>query len=101
MKDFNIVASHVPRNDAHAKARGSAVYTDDMKAAGMLHGRICEPFAMPGSCAIDHEQGGLASRGKCVITGEDTPKIKYGQLAFFPETQDEYLLALKSALHRG
>ena len=32
----------MPRNDAEAKARGTALYTDDMKLPGMLHGRILE-----------------------------------------------------------
>ena len=31
---------------------------------------------------------------KCVITAEDTPKIKYGNWRLFPDTQDEYPLAV-------
>ncbi len=65
MKRFNIVGKHVPRNDAHAKARGSALYTDDMKLPGMLYGRILRsPLAHARIVHIDTSQGGLASRGE-------------------------------------
>jgi CO/xanthine dehydrogenase Mo-binding subunit len=40
MEQFSIVGKDVPRNDAVAKARGAAVYTDDMKLPGMLFGQI-------------------------------------------------------------
>ena len=40
MEQFSIVGKDVPRNDAVVKARGSAIYTDDMKLPGMLYGQI-------------------------------------------------------------
>ena len=78
-----------------AKARGSAIYTDDMKLPGMLHGRILRsPFAHALIKHIDTSKAASLPGVKCVITAEDTPKIKYGNWRLFPETQDEYPLAV-------
>ena len=95
MKEFSIVGKEVPRNDAEAKARGAALYTDDLKLPGMLHGRILRsPLAHARIKHIDASQALALPGVKCVITGEDTPKIKYGNWRLFPETQDEYPLAV-------
>ena len=40
MDPFHIIGKDIPRNDAEAKARGTALYTDDLKLPGMLYGRI-------------------------------------------------------------
>jgi 4-hydroxybenzoyl-CoA reductase alpha subunit len=95
MNRFNIVGKHVPRNDAQAKARGSAVYTDDMKLPGMLHGQILRsPLAHARIVRIDTSKAASLPGVKCVITAEDTPKIKYGNWRLFTDTQDEYPLAV-------
>ncbi len=95
MKEFSIVGKEVPRNDAEAKARGAALYTDDLKLPGMLHGRILRsPLAHARIKHIDASKALALPGVKCVITGEDTPKIKYGNWRLFPETQDEYPLAV-------
>jgi 4-hydroxybenzoyl-CoA reductase alpha subunit len=95
MKQFSIVGKEVPRNDAEAKARGAALYTDDLKLPGMLHGRILRsPLAHARIKHIDISQAVSLPGVKAVISGEDTPKIKYGNWRLFPETQDEYPLAV-------
>ena len=43
---------------------------------------------------IDTSKAASLPGVKCVITAEDTPKIKYGNWRLFPETQDEYPLAV-------
>ncbi len=95
MKKFSIIGKDVPRNDAVAKARGTALYADDMKLPGMLHGRILRsPFAHAVIKHIDTSRALALPGVKCVVTAEDTPKIKYGNWRLFPETQDEYPLAI-------
>ncbi|MFH0821798.1 MAG: molybdopterin cofactor-binding domain-containing protein [Pseudomonadota bacterium] len=95
MKEFSIVGKDVPRTDAQAKARGSALYTDDMKLPGMLHGRILRsPTAHALIKNIDTSRAKALPGVKCVVTAEDTPKIKYGNWRLFPDTQDEYPLAV-------
>jgi len=92
---FNIVGKDIPRNDAEAKARGAALYTDDLKLPGMLFGRILRsPLAHARIKHIDVSRAVALPGVKCVLTGEDTPKIKYGNWRLFPETQDEYPLAI-------
>ncbi|MGO8879474.1 MAG: xanthine dehydrogenase family protein molybdopterin-binding subunit [Desulfomonilaceae bacterium] len=102
MKRFNIVGTDVPRTDAEAKARGTATYTDDMKLPGMLYGKILRsplPHALIRN--IDISRAASLPGVKCVITGEDTPKIKYGNWRLFPETQDEYPLAVEKVRFIG
>lgn len=102
MKRFNIVGKDVPRTDAEAKARGTAIYTDDMKLPGMLYGKILRsplPHALIRN--IDISRAASLPGVKCVITGEDTPKIKYGNWRLFPETQDEYPLAVEKVRFIG
>ncbi|VBB47755.1 4-hydroxybenzoyl-CoA reductase subunit alpha [uncultured Desulfatiglans sp.] len=95
MKRFNMVGKDVPRNDARAKATGTATYTDDMKLPGMLYGKILRsPVAHARIVRIDTSRAAALPGVKCVITAEDTPKIKYGNWRLFPETQDEYPLAV-------
>ena len=95
MNTFNRIGKEVPRNDAESKARGTALYTDDLKLPGMLHGRILRsPLAHAQIKHIDVSRAATLPGVKCVITGEDTPKIKYGNWRLFPETQDELPLAV-------
>jgi len=95
MERFNIVGKDVPRTDARAKATGAAIYTDDIKLPGMLHGRLLRsPLAHARIVHLDVKKARALSGVKCVITGEDTPKIPYGNWRLFPATQDEYPLAL-------
>ncbi|MFC1883869.1 xanthine dehydrogenase family protein molybdopterin-binding subunit [Thermodesulfobacteriota bacterium] len=102
MERFNIVGKDVPRNDARAKATGSALYTDDIKLPGMLHGRILmSPYAHARIVRIDTTKAASFPGVKCVITGNDTPKIKYGNWRLFPKTQDEYPLAVEKVRFIG
>jgi 4-hydroxybenzoyl-CoA reductase alpha subunit len=95
MRNFNVVGKDVPRNDAEAKARGTALYTDDLKLPGMLHGRILRsPLPHARIKNIDVSRAASLPGVKCVITGEDTLKIKYGNWRLMPLTQDELCLAV-------
>ena len=95
MKQFNIVGTDVPRTDAEAKARGAAIYTDDMKLPGILYGKILRsPLPHALIKHINVSRAAALPGVKLVITGEDTPKVKYGNWRLFPETQDEYPLAV-------
>jgi len=95
MEDFSIVGKNVPRNDGRAKATGTAIYTDDIKLPGMLHGRLLRsPFPHARITHIDTSRAAAIPGVKCIITGEDTPKIKYGNWRLVPDTQDEYPLAI-------
>jgi len=95
MARFSTVGKDIPRTDARAKATGAALYTDDIKLPGMLYGKILRsPVPHARIVHIDVSKALSLPGVKCVITGEDTPKIKYGNWRLFPETQDEYPLAV-------
>ena len=95
MKEFSMIGKNVPRIDARAKATGSAIYADDIKLPGMLHGCILRSSVPHARIVrIDTRKARSLPGVKCVITGEDTPKIKYGNWRLFPDTQDEYPLAV-------
>lgn len=95
MKEHAILGKNIPRNDGQAKARGAAIFTDDMKLPGMLHGKLLRsPVAHARIVDIDTRKASKLPGVKCVITGRDTPKIRYGNWRLFPKTQDEYPLAI-------
>ncbi|RJR25728.1 MAG: 4-hydroxybenzoyl-CoA reductase [Desulfobacteraceae bacterium] len=91
---FAAVGKDIARTDARLKATGSAMYADDMKLPGMLHGALLRsPFAHAAVKTIDTAKAAALPGVKCVITGRDLPKVNYGNWRLFPETQDEYALA--------
>jgi len=95
MEPFQMIGKDVPRNDARAKATGTAAYTDDLKLPGMLHGRILRsPLAHARIAHIDTSRAEALTGVRCVVTGRDIPQVKYGNWRLFPDTQDEYALAV-------
>jgi 4-hydroxybenzoyl-CoA reductase alpha subunit len=95
MDDYTVIGKDIPRVDGWEKATGTAIYTDDIKLPGMLHGKLLRsPVPHARIRSIDVSKARRLPGVKCVITGEDTPKVKYGNWRLFPATQDEYPLAV-------
>ncbi|MBF0507855.1 MAG: molybdopterin-dependent oxidoreductase [Deltaproteobacteria bacterium] len=95
MSKHSIIGTNTPRVDGPAKATGRALYADDIKIPGMLYGQILRsPLPHARILHIDTSKAAALPGVKAVITGEDTPKIKFGNWRLFPETQDEYPLAV-------
>jgi len=95
MDEYTVIGKDIPREDGREKATGTAIYTDDMKLPGMLHGKLLRsPVPHARIRSIDVSKARRLPGVKCVITGEDTPKVKYGNWRLFPATQDEYPLAV-------
>ncbi|MCG6908884.1 MAG: xanthine dehydrogenase family protein molybdopterin-binding subunit [Deltaproteobacteria bacterium] len=95
MDAYSQIGKDVPRVDAREKATGTAVYTDDIKLPGMLHGKLLRsPLPHARITGIDVSRARRLPGVKCIITGEDTPKVTYGNWRLFPATQDEYPLAV-------
>ena len=95
MDKYTVIGKDIPRVDGREKATGAAIYTDDLKLPGMLHGKLLRsPLPHARIRSIDVSKAKRLPGVKCVITGEDTPKIKYGNWRLFPATQDEYPLAV-------
>jgi 4-hydroxybenzoyl-CoA reductase alpha subunit len=95
MQEFVTVGTNVTRTHVKDKATGVAQYTDDIKLPGMLHGRtLRSPYAHARILSIDTSKAKALPGVKCVITSEDVPRVKFGNWRLFPETQDEYVLAV-------
>ncbi len=95
MKPYSVICKDTPRTDGRAKATGAALYVDDMKLPGMLYGKLLRSTVAHARIKkIDVSRAKALPGVKCVITGNDIPRVKYGNWRLFPTTQDEYALAM-------
>jgi CO/xanthine dehydrogenase Mo-binding subunit len=90
-----LIGASLPRLDARDKVTGRAVYTDDMRLPGMLHGALLRsPLPHARIVRIDVSKAKALKGVKDVIVGSDTPQIKYGNWRLVPQSQDELPLAV-------
>ncbi len=90
-----IIGRPTPRLDSREKVTGRAVYTDDLKLPGMLHGALLRsPHAHARIVSINTDKARALPGVKDVITGQDIPPVKYGNWRLVPDLQDEYALAI-------
>lgn len=74
-RTFRVVGRSVPRVDGADKVRGKAVFTDDMKLPGMVHGKIKNSTVAHGRIVrIDTEKARALPGVLAVITGDACPK---------------------------
>ncbi len=79
MTDFINVGKRIPKLDAEEKVTGKAIYIHDLKLPGMLYGKILyspHPHAIIKS--IDTSKAERLPGVKAVLTGYNTPSIKFG-----------------------
>ena len=96
------IGQSLPRIDAPDKARGTALFTDDLSLPGMLHGRLLRsPHAHARIVSIDTRRAAALSGVKCIITGRDIPAVKFGNWRLMPETQDQYALCIDKVRYIG
>ncbi len=89
-----IIGRPTPRLDSREKVTGRAVYTDDLKMPGMLHGALLRsPHAHARIVAIDTAKARALPGVKDVLTGADLLPVKYGNWRLVPDLQDETALA--------
>ncbi|MFC1495387.1 xanthine dehydrogenase family protein molybdopterin-binding subunit [Thermodesulfobacteriota bacterium] len=94
MDKYDIIGKSVPRTHVRDKATGAALYTDDIRLPGILHGKILRsPYAHARILNIDTSRAEALGGVKCVITGTDLPDATFGNWRLFTDTQDEYALA--------
>ena len=81
MEDYRFVGSDSPRPDAPDKAAGRAVYIHDLTRPGLLYGKI--KFSEHAHARIRHIDTSRAEKlpgVRTVVTGFNTPEIRYGFL---------------------
>ena len=79
MEEFLNVGKRVPKADAEEKVTGRAVYIHDLIVPGMLYGKILyssHPHAR--IVSIDTSKAERLPGVKAVLTGYNTPPIKFG-----------------------
>jgi len=97
--DFKLLGSRAPRLDAHDKVTGRAIYADDMKRPGMLHGALVQsPLAHARILSIDTSKAAALPGVKAVLTGADVPQVRFG---VSPARHDEAVLATDRVLYVG
>jgi len=90
-KKYNVVGTRVPMLDAAQKAKGAALFTDDLVLPGMLYGKILRsPLAHANIVKIDTSRAAKLPGVKGIVTGRDIPDRQYG---IVPMAKDEYALA--------
>ena len=93
-KDFNVLGSRAPRLDAYDKVTGRAVYADDMKRPGMLHGALVQsPHAHARIVGIDTSAAVALPGVEAVLTGAD--------IAYLRAVREGRLSAAARVVQRG
>ncbi|MCX8118583.1 MAG: xanthine dehydrogenase family protein molybdopterin-binding subunit [Desulfobacterota bacterium] len=79
MSEFFAVGKRIPKIDAEEKVTGKAVYIQDLKIPGMLWGKILySPYPHARILHIDTSAAERLPGVKAVLTGYNTPLIKFG-----------------------
>jgi 4-hydroxybenzoyl-CoA reductase alpha subunit len=95
MKKYSVIGKRLPRVDARDKVTGKALYTDDLSLPGMLCGAILRsPLPHAKIVGIDVSRALKLPGVKAIVTGADTPQIKFGIISRSPKYMDEYPLAV-------
>ena len=98
-KELNVVGARLPMMDAAQKAKGAALFTDDLMLPGMLYGKILRsPLPHAKILNIDTSKAQKLPGVKGVITGRDIPDRQYG---IVPKAKDEYALAKDKVRYIG
>lgn len=97
-----LIGQSLSRIDAPDKATGAALYTDDLRLPGMLHGRLLRsPHPHARILDVDVSRAAALRGVKCIITGRDIPQVKFGNWRLMPETQDQYALCVDKVRYIG
>ncbi len=97
-RKFSVIGTDKVRKEAPAKARGSAIYTDDMKLPRMLIGKIKHSdYAHARILSIDTSEAEKLPGVRAVVVGSEAP-IKYG---IVPQAPTETALAIGKVRFHG
>ncbi len=99
MGDYSVVGKSLPLIDSVAKVTGGAKFVGDLFLPGMLTGQILRsPHAHARILDINVSQALKLPGVRAVVTGKDTPGIKYGAL---DHLRDEHPLAIDKVRYIG
>jgi len=79
MQEFSVIGKRLPKVEGYDKVTGMATYVADIKLPHMLYGKVLRsPIPHGKILHVDTEKAKKVPGVKAVLTGEDTPKIKWG-----------------------
>jgi CO/xanthine dehydrogenase Mo-binding subunit len=97
MKDLKYVGKRTPDIYGFAKLSGEASFSDDLWLPGMLYGKLLRsPHPHARIIRIDTSKALELEGVVAVMTGEDTPRIKFGA-----QISDMYPLAIEKVRYVG
>ena len=102
MEKYSVIGKSLPRVDAVIKATGEAKFTADMVLPRILYGKILRsPYPHARILNIDTSRARSLLGVKAVITGKDTPGIKYGLIDVPQCPADKNPLAMDKVRYVG
>jgi 4-hydroxybenzoyl-CoA reductase subunit alpha len=102
MQEYSVIGKSLPRKDAVLKVTGEAKFTDDIILPRMLYGKILRsPYPHARILNIHTSKAEKLSGVKGVITGKNTPGIKYAFLDHPGIPPDQYPLAIDKVRYIG
>jgi CO/xanthine dehydrogenase Mo-binding subunit len=97
MKKLRHVGTRAPEVHSFPKLSGSAQFSDDLAFSNMLHGKVLRsPYPHARITAIDTSEARKLPGVACVMTGKDTPGIR-----FVAQVSDMYPLAMDKVRYVG
>lgn len=97
MQEFAVIGKRLPRVEGHDKVTGMAQYVADLNLPRMLYGKVLRsPIPHAKVLHVDTEKARRLSGVKAVVTGEDTPKVKWGAFVM-----DMHVLAFDKVRYVG
>ena len=99
MEKYSVIGKRLPLIDSVAKVTGEAKFTDDLAMPGMLVGKILRsPHPHARIVRIDVGKALKLPGVRAVVTGKETPGIRYGAL---DNLRDELPLAIDKVRYIG
>ncbi|MDA3842912.1 MAG: molybdopterin-dependent oxidoreductase, partial [Candidatus Kapabacteria bacterium] len=97
--NLSVVGKRLPKLEAPDKAKGRAIYTDDIVLPNMIFGKtLLSPHAHAKIISIDVSKARALPGVEMVLTGADVPDLTYGTS---PARYDENILAKDKVRYVG
>jgi xanthine dehydrogenase molybdenum-binding subunit len=99
MEGFQSVGQRIPKKDAPLKVSGSAVYIQDLKIPGMLHGKILySKYPHAKILKLDTSKAEKLSGVRAVLTGATMPAFKIGVMKDNPPLKSGKVCSLRDEI---
>jgi xanthine dehydrogenase molybdenum-binding subunit len=99
MEGFQTVGQRIPKKDAPLKVTGSAIYIQDLKIPGMLHGKILySKYPHAKILKLDTSKAEKLPGVRAVLTGATMPAFKIGVMKDNPPLKSGKVCSLRDEI---